>query len=65
MLLNSEVLYEKILESLYKMRVRESDQPQTVLDMYEQEINQGQVKAELSEVEDHGNTKFSSQKRKN
>ena len=36
----SEVPNDKILESLYKMRTRVSDQLQTVLAMYEQEINQ-------------------------
>ena len=34
-----QVKYQSILESLHKMRIRESDQLQTVLAMYEQEIH--------------------------
>ena len=36
----SKVPNDKILESLYKIRIRESDQLKTVLTMYEQEIDQ-------------------------
>ena len=36
----SQVPTDEILESLYKMRIRESDQLQTVLATYEQEIFQ-------------------------
>ena len=70
----SEVPNDRILESLYKMRMRESAKLQTVLAMCEQEINSNRSRAELSKVEDHGkwtyrskdqDTKVSSQKRKN
>ena len=70
----SEVPNDRILESLYKMRMRESNKLQTVLAMCEQEINSNRSRAELSKVEDHGkwtyrskdqDTKISSQKRKN
>ena len=44
LLLISEVPNDAILESLYQMRIRESDQLQTVLAMYEQEINQDHSK---------------------
>ena len=40
LLSKSESPNDKILESLYKMRIRESDQFQTVMAMYEQEITQ-------------------------
>ena len=53
LLSTSQVPSDGILESLCKMRVRESDHHQTVLATYEQEINQDQSKAELSEVQDH------------
>ena len=33
---------DKILESLYKMRMRESDQLQTIMALYEQELTQNQ-----------------------
>ena len=36
----SEIRNDAILESLYKIRTRESDQLKTVLATYEQEINQ-------------------------
>ena len=36
----NEILEENVLESLYKMRIRDSVQHQTVLAMYEQEIDQ-------------------------
>ena len=57
-------------KSLYRM----PDQLQTVIAMYEQEINQNHSKAELSTFQDHGqetprskdqNKEFSSQKQKN
>ena len=37
---SSEVPNDKILESLYKMRILESDQLKTALAMHEQEVNQ-------------------------
>ena len=37
----SEAPKDSTLESLYKMRMRESDQLRTVLATYEQEINRG------------------------
>ena len=40
----SEVTEDAILESLYKGRIRESDQLRTVLAMYEQKINQDRSK---------------------
>ena len=36
----SEMPKDNVLESLYKMRMRESVQPRTVLAVYEQEIDQ-------------------------
>ena len=40
LLSTSKVPKDNVLEVLYKMRIRESDQLRTVLAMYEQEINQ-------------------------
>ena len=40
----SEIRKENVLESLYKMRIRESVQLQTVLAMYEQEIDRDRAK---------------------
>ena len=42
------------LESLYKLRIRESDQLKTVFDLYDMEIHQKDIGSQLSEVEHHG-----------
>ena len=44
LLSTSEVPNEKVLESLYRMRMRQCGQFQTILAMYEQEINEHQSK---------------------
>ena len=44
LLSTSEVPKDDLLDSLYKMRIRESDQLRTVLAMYEREINQHRSK---------------------
>ena len=68
-----EVPNDKILESLYKMRMPGSDQLKTVWQCTSKKQSRS-IEAELSEVEDHGkemkrsedqDTKFSSQKRTN
>ena len=36
----SKIPFDDVLESLYKLRIRESDQLKTVLELYEMEIHQ-------------------------
>ena len=50
----SKIPSDDILESLYKLRIRESDQLKTVLELYEMEIHQKISMAQLSQVEDDG-----------
>ena len=50
----SEVPKDSFLDSLYNMRTRGSDQLQTVLAMYEQEINQDRSRPSCQKFEDHG-----------
>ena len=70
-LLSTSEVPNDILEILYKMRKRESDQLQTVLAMYEQEPNQDRSKPSYQKLEEETcrskdqNTEFSRQKRKN
>ena len=68
----SEGPNDAILKCFQKMRIRESDQLNTVLAMYDQEIKSKSIEDRLSEVEDHGEkahksedqgTKFQSQNR--
>ena len=54
LLSTSEVSNDKILESLKKMRKRESAKLTTVLAMCEQELLKISLEAEQPEVEDHG-----------
>ena len=43
-----------ILVSLYKLKIRNSVQPQTVMAMHEQEICSRPSNAKLSKIEDYG-----------
>ena len=54
LLSTKEVPSDDILESLYKMRIRKSDQVKTVLAMHEPEINQNLSKPSNQKFEDHG-----------
>ena len=49
----NEVPKENVLGSLYKMKIRESVQLQTVLATYKQEIDRGRAMPKLSKI-DHG-----------
>ena len=46
----SKIPSDDVLESLYKLRIRESDQLKTVLELYEMEIHQRISMAQLSQV---------------
>ena len=48
---------DDVLESLYKLSIRESDQLKTLLELYGMEIHQKDIDAQLSEVEDDGEKK--------
>ena len=49
-----------VLESLYKLRIRESAQLKTVLELYELEDHQKNIEARLSKVQNHGEEKYKS-----
>ena len=45
---------DDVLESLYKLRIRESCELKTVTDLYDIEIHQKIIDAQLSKIEDGG-----------
>ena len=45
---------DDVLESLYKLRIRESAQLKTVLELCDMEIHQKDINAKLSKNEDNG-----------
>ena len=53
----SKIPPDDILESLYKLRIRESDQLKTPLELYDLEIHQKISKARLSKIENDGEEK--------
>ena len=57
----SKVPSDDILENLYKMRIRESDQLETLLELYDREIHQRISMGQLSQVEDNGEKKYRSE----
>ena len=52
---------DDVLESLYNLRTRESDQLKTILELYDMEIRKKDVDAQLSDVEDDGEKMHSSE----
>ena len=60
LLSTSKIPSDDILESLYKLRIRESDKLKTVLELYDMEINQ-KISTQLSETENDGQEKFRSE----
>ena len=46
----SKIPTDDVLESLYKLRIRESDQLKTMLDMYELEILQKESKPDYQKL---------------
>ena len=57
----SKIPYDDVLESLYKLRVRGSDQLQIVSELYDMEINQKNIEAQLSKIEDNGEEEYRSE----
>ena len=51
----------KSLGSLYILRIRESDQPKTVLEQYDMEIHQKILVPKISKVENHGEKMYRSE----
>ena len=52
---------DDVLESLYKVRIRESDQLKTVLEFARHGVSSKDFNARLSEVEDDGEKKYKSE----
>ena len=70
----SKIPSDDVLESLYKLRIRESAQLKTVLELYDMDIHQKNIDAQSPKIEDNGEkeyrseatiTKFRRQKREN
>ena len=53
----SKIPSDDVLESLYNLRIRESAQLKTVLELYEMEIHQKDIDAQISKIEDDGEKK--------
>ena len=49
---------DDILEGLYKLRIRESDKLKTVLELYDLETHQREVRTWLSQIESYGEKKY-------
>ena len=52
---------DDILESVYKLRIRESDQLKTVLELYDMEIHQKISRPDYQKIEDDGEEKHRSE----
>ena len=52
---------DDILESLYKLKIRESAQLKTVLEFYDMEIHQKISMPKKSKIEDNGEEEYSSE----
>ena len=50
----SKILSDDVLESLYKLRIRESEQPKTVSELYEMEIHQKISMPKCHKLKDDG-----------
>ena len=57
----SKIPSDNFLESLYKLRIRESDQLKTVLEWYDMEIHQKISMPNYSKIEDNGEEKYRSE----
>ena len=57
----SKIPSDDILESLYKLRIRESAQLKTVLNLYEMEINQKISMPNYQKIEDDGEEEYRSE----
>ena len=54
----TQIPSDDILESLYKLRIRESEKLKTVLELYNMEIHQKKAGPNLSQIEDNGKKKY-------
>ena len=57
----SKIPRDDLLESLYKLRIRRSEQLKTVLEWYDMEIHQEDIDAQLSKIDIDGEKKFRSE----
>ena len=60
-IINHEISSDDILESLYKLRIRESEQLKTVLEVYDMKIHQKISMPQLSEIENDGEEEYRSE----
>ena len=54
----TQIPSDDILESLYKLRIRESEKLKTVLELYNMEIHQKKAGPDPSQIEDNGKKKY-------
>ena len=57
----SKIPFDDILESLYKLRIRESAQLETVLELYDMEIHQKISMPNYQKNEDNGELEYRSE----
>ena len=55
---NDQIPSDDVLESLYNLRIRESEQLKTVLELYDMENSSEDIDAQISEVADDGDQKL-------
>ena len=58
---SSKIPSDDVLESLYKLTIRESEQLKTVLELYEMEIHQKDIDAQLSKIDNDGEKEYRSE----
>ena len=56
----TQISSDQIFESLYKLRIRESEKLKTVLELYNMEIHQKKAGPDISQIEDNGEKEVSS-----
>ena len=57
----SKIPSDDVLESLYRLRIRESDQLKNVLELCDMEIHQKDIEASLTEITDNGEKEYRSE----
>ena len=57
----SKIPSDDVFESLYKLRIRESVQLTTVLELYDMEIHQKISMHNYQKIEDHGEKEYGSE----
>ena len=57
----SKIPSDDVLESLYKLRIRELAQLKNVLELYDMEIHQKDIGSQLSKIENNGEKKYRSE----